>query len=508
MRRLIAVTASLLIVMVLIAPCVSAEGPLHIDFYFSPTCESCHYIRETVLPPLIEAYGADLDIAFYDVSTEEGLAQLEAEEQRFGLLNNPIPVLISGDVLIADSEVFALQDRIVLFVQQQLGTRQPTPAPATATPEPTMAPTEVPTQVVETAQPTQPIHVAYIEKDGCEHCARAQVALDALQASFPSMRVTKYNNMHDTDLIEAIGAYLELPEERRLIAPSVYVGRDALVDSEITSTALRDLLDQYVDEGAPAFWESLDTEVGERSIIERFHAMGPLAVVLAALIDGINPCAFATILFFVSYLAISRREKSALLAVGLAFTAGVFVAYLAVGLGAMQLLKWAQTIQIVGTVLYGLMGLGCLVLAGISVHDYWQARQGRLHDMKLNLPEPLRDRIKGRIRANRHAFVGAAFVSGLAVSLLELACTGQVYLPTISFVVGIPSMRAAGIAYLVLYNLVFVLPLVVVLLLAVYGVSATRFQKWFTRHTATTKLIMAVLFVLLGLLLVSQALLL
>jgi hypothetical protein len=49
----------------------------------------------------------------------------------------------------------------------------------------------------------------------------------------------------------------------------------------------------------------------------------------------------------------------------------------------------------------------------------------------------------------------------LIVSVLELACTGQVYLPTISFVVGIPEMRASAIAYLVMYNLVFILPLLV-----------------------------------------------
>ena len=93
------------------------------------------------------------------------------------------------------------------------------------------------------------------------------------------------------------------------------------------------------------------------------------------------------------------------------------------------------------------------------------------------------------------------------VSLLELACTGQVYLPTISFVVSIPSMRASGVAYLLLYNAVFIVPLLVVLIMAVYGVSATRFQDWFVRNAAAAKLVMAILFVLLGLLLLSQLIL-
>jgi cytochrome c biogenesis protein CcdA len=303
-----------------------------------------------------------------------------------------------------------------------------------------------------------------------------------------------------------MGAHLSLPPNRRLIAPSIYVGDDALVGDEITTKNVRQLLGKYEYTGASPFWKELDVRSGKRRILERFRTMGPLTVAAAALVDGVNPCAFATILFFVSYLAISNRRRKELLAIGLAFTVGVFVTYFAIGLGAMSLLRIANTIRIVGLVLYGLMALSCFVLAGLSVHDYFLARQGKLREMRLNLPEPLRERIKGRIRATSGAFVGTAFVSGLVVSLLELACTGQVYLPTISFVVGIPQMRGYAIAYLLLYNLVFVLPLLAVLLLAVYGVSAKQFQDWFVENAARSKLIMSVLFVLLGGLLLIQVL--
>ena len=476
----------------------AGDQAVHLDFYMSPECESCHYVLEQIIPPLQEIYGAQLDVTLIDMTTPEGLTKLEAEEARLGRPNNPLPVIIAGDTIIANDDLLALEDTLIDFLQERLSGGE--------------SPTVVATEAVDatpeadspTSQNTSPIHIAYIEKDGCEHCARAHVVLSTLQLEFPSMIVATFDSMHDTDIVEAMGQYLALPDERRLIAPSVYLGTDTLINDEITSNNLRPLLVRYAQQGAPAFWEHLDIAAGKSSIIERFHSMGPLAVVLAGLIDGVNPCAFATIIFFVSYLAISRRGKGALIAIGLAFTAGVFVTYLLVGLGAMWLLQWANTIRIVGLVLYGAMGLGCLVLAGISIHDYQLARQGRLHDMKLNLPAQLRERIKGRIRSGSGAFVGAAFVSGLAVSLLELACTGQVYLPTISFVVGIPAMRSSAIAYLVLYNLVFVVPLLIILFLAVYGISAARFQDWFVGNAAKTKLVMAVLFVVLGLLLLSQ----
>lgn len=476
-----------------------ADAPIELVVYSSPTCDHCHLVREQVLTPLLEAYGDRLTVTFVDVSQPEGLGQLEATEARLGKPNNPLPVLVLGDVIIASEDIFEIEETLAALLRERMG------EPADPTTTSMAAPTTRPAIPGATQANTASIHLAYIEKDGCDSCARAVIVLQTVQKEYPNLTISTFNGRRDTDLIEAMSEHLRLAQNRRLIAPSIYVGEDALVDREITGSRVRELLARYLETGAPPFWQNLDIEAGRRSILTRFQTMGPLAVVLAALVDGVNPCAFATIIFFVSYLTISRRRRRTLLAIGLAFTSGVFLTYLAVGLGAMRLLRLASAIRIVGPILYSLMALSCLVLAGISMYDYFLARQGRLQEMRLNLPDPLRERIKGRIRVSSGAFVGAGFVSGFIVSLLELACTGQVYLPTISFVVGIPRMRSYAIAYLVLYNLIFVVPLLVVLFLAVYGVSAARLQDWFVRNTARAKLIMALMFLLLGLLLLSQA---
>ena len=67
-------------------------------------------------------------------------------------------------------------------------------------------------------------------------------------------------------------------------------------------------------------------------------------------------------------------------------------------------------------------------------------------------------------------------------------------------------MRTKATLYLLLYNVIFVLPLFIVLLLAVYGITQDRFQRFLSRNVARTKLVMAVLFVLLGILLLTQVL--
>ena len=499
-RRSLIGLAFLLVLGVLMGIPAVADQTLELIVYSSPTCDYCHMVRDQVLEPLSKGYGTKLTITFLDVSQSEGLAQLEAAEARLGQRNNPLPVILLDDQLFTSQDIFQLEESLAEALHQRLGAPAQGEISTSPTPPVSPAASESTTTVAQGAA----IHLAYLGKEGCAECARADVLLEIMRGEYPSLMVSVFNIMDDAELLEAMGEHLGLAEERRLIAPSIYVGNDTLVHQEITSENVRALLQRYAASGADPFWEELDLAAGQTSILSRFRTMGPLAVIVAGLIDGFNPCAFATIIFFVSYLAISRRRRTELLKVGLAFTAGVFATYLLVGLGAMSLLKLANSVRIVGLVLYSVMAASCLVLAGLSLHDYVLARQGRLKEMRLNLPEPLRDRIKGRIRGASGAFVGAALVSGLVVSLLELACTGQVYLPTITFVVGIPDMRAHAFAYLVLYNLLFVAPLLVVLLLAVYGVSASRFQDWFVQNAATAKAAMAILFLLLAGLLLSQ----
>ncbi len=149
---------------------------------------------------------------------------------------------------------------------------------------------------------------------------------------------------------------------------------------------------------------------------------------------------------------------------------------------------------------YGLTGVFCLVLAVLSFIDYRKAKAGGTEDMMLKLPETLRKRINATIRKGRGTknYVIGAFVAGLLVSLLELACTGQVYLPTIIFVSSIPELRLQAILYLVIYNLLFIMPLVVIFVLVYFGTTSKDLTKFLQERAALVKFLMAFVFIALG----------
>jgi cytochrome c biogenesis protein CcdA len=275
------------------------------------------------------------------------------------------------------------------------------------------------------------------------------------------------------------------------------------VNTDIYYEGLVEMVSRYAASGADPVWETCDREL----------SLPPpppwWAVIVPGLIDGINPCAFATIIFFVSYLSIIRRRGQEILMVGIAFTLAVFLAYLGFGMVLREL--FAGLIDLVGPILRPILNiltaLLCLVLAILGFDDFRKARRGQLKDATLQLPHKLRMWINARIRNSMRseALVTASFVSGVVVSLVELACTGQVYVPIIQGLSN-PEHRAQSTLDLVVYCLAFTVPLIVVFALSYVGTDSKHFTRFLTRYAAPIKLLMTFVFLSIGLWLIYDVL--
>ena len=264
------------------------------------------------------------------------------------------------------------------------------------------------------------------------------------------------------------------------------------------------LVSKYVESGAEPTWQTCQAEQ-----IELPPPPPWWAVILPGLGDGINPCAFATIIFFVSYLSLTERKGREILLVGAAFTLAVFLSYLAFGIILREILSGliGWTGPILRPILNGLTALLCLILAILSLGDYQKARKGKAKDMTLRLPDRLRKWINATIRQSMQArtFVFAAFIAGVVVSFIELACTGQVYVPII-LGLSTPGYRRQAFLALLVYCLAFVVPLIIVFIVSYMGTSSQKLGVILNRHTATIKLITAMLFLAIGLWLVYDTL--
>ena len=234
----------------------------------------------------------------------------------------------------------------------------------------------------------------------------------------------------------------------------------------------------------------------------RFRQFTVFGVLLAGLVDGINPCAISTLIFLVSVLVIAGFRNSRLIAVGIAYCLASFLTYTAIGFGLFRLIHNLEGFSFVRRGLELLMAGLLIVMACFSFKDAWKYHLSKdPNSITLKLPRRIKLIMNSVMRlfsTTRHALL-AAFIIGVLVTLLETVCTGQVYVPTLVLIIKSGASPFLGLIYLLLYNLMFILPLVIVFVLILYGIKVQHLIDWSKRQVVKSKVIMGCLFVVLAL---------
>ncbi|HVP18421.1 MAG TPA: DUF1573 domain-containing protein [Spirochaetia bacterium] len=228
----------------------------------------------------------------------------------------------------------------------------------------------------------------------------------------------------------------------------------------------------------------------------RFAAL-PIAA--AGLIDGVNPCAFTTLIFLLASLALAGRGRRDVLLIGSLFSLSVFLTYLGIGLGLFAVLRAAAAVSLVSMVLRWVLVAVVSAFAAMSVYDYFLIRRGRPAEILLQLPSALKRQVHTsiRTRVRTAALAGSSLVLGFLVSVFEFACTGQVYLPMLAWLVRMRQGTTA-LALLLLYNFCFIVPLLAVFGASYFGVSSGKVTGLFQAHMGKVKLALAAVFAVLA----------
>ena len=347
------------------------------------------------------------------------------------------------------------------------------------------------------------LKLVYFYKPGCAECEKASQLLEIVKKDFPKLEVEEHNIIEAKGTVfnQALCTGFQVPTLKHNISPALFTQAGYLIKEDIAPQALGKLLATTMAMPEDNAWSRMaepEIAAAEKAVEQKFESLTLPVVLGAGLADGVNPCAFATIIFFLSYLQVARRTPREMLMVGAAFISAVFLAYFLTGLALHHVLE-QLTGRIAGIKRYldWIFGGLALLAAFLSFRDAFKARAGKLDEMTLQLPAFLKDRIRGVIRTGAKArrFVIAAFVAGIVISFLELACTGQVYAPIIY---SIQQGRKDAVVWLLAYNLAFITPLVVIFLLAFTGMSNKALIHFQTKHTFGVKIALGLVFVVLA----------
>ncbi len=491
---------------ILVASALLAADKVEIKLFWSKDCEYCHKIMSEFLPPLLKKYEGKVELRTYEITENiDNYRLLTKLETEYGVENNPIPVIFVGNYVLGGADKIERELPKILLSLVQGKENKPEHKD------------EIKREAtIEEETVKKPVYGIYFYKVGCVHCDRVELHLKYLEREYPEFKLERLDidKKENKILNEALCTRFNIPENKHLVAPSIFFDDTGLVENEINLNLVSSIVESKSKLGSRSPRELVseqELEEADRRIKSRISRFSPLVVIGAGLIDGVNPCAFGTIAFFVIFLSAIGRKRKEVMLVGLSFATAVFITYFLIGLGFFNFLKAISIVKIIAKTIYILGGAAAIVFGILSFYDSFKARKGKFKDIVLQLPEPIKKRIHRIIieqnESRRHRnYVIMAASTGFLVSLLELACTGQVYLPTIIYLLGEKLLRIKALFYLFLYNIMFIIPLLILFFLFFFGTSSGRINTFVTQSTPTFKLLTGILFFILGVFILRTAL--
>ena len=219
----------------------------------------------------------------------------------------------------------------------------------------------------------------------------------------------------------------------------------------------------------------------------------PIKITYLALSDAVNPCTFAVLVILLMSIASTTNDKQRVLLAGLYFTAAIFVGYFIYGLILIKFFQVMQALTPIRDALYALLGAFAIFLGLLQIKDFFFYKPGGfLTEMPLEWRPTVRKLLK------RVSSPETAFSMGIFCTLFLLPCSIGPYVITSGILSVMDLLRT--IPYLIYYNIIFVLPLLLIVLLVYTGMKkAEEMKEWRDKHVRLMHLVGGVLLILVGL---------
>ena len=353
---------------------------------------------------------------------------------------------------------------------------------------------------------------------GCHNCFRVEEEIaHRMESGFKSDLKIEYRNVDNIENYRLLLGLEELYKSKiRNILPVVYFKGHFINGRGNVGKNLERLLDM------PPTAEAINSKILPKiDLVKRFNSFTLPAIIAVGLIDGINPCAVTAIVFFMSCLSFYGYKKRETVIIGLVFILSVYLTYCLIGLGIFESLYRLQGFRLVSKTVNIIIGIISIIFSFFALHDFIRYRKEKsTNGLLLSLPQGIRN-LSNRVMCSLYrvkdkgndpdfkkpltGLIVSALIAGFLVSILEAVCVAKIYLPTIVFVLKTTGLKLQALGYLLLYTLLFVVPLLIVLSFAIAGTTSDQFHKVLKGHLGLIKILMGVMFLGLGIFLICRA---
>ena len=310
--------------------------------------------------------------------------------------------------------------------------------------------------IIHIADAQSPVSVYYFYGEDCSHCKEVTVLIEQLKEEYPEIEVHKLEIAYNATNAELFNALIQAYNPPAVDIPAVFIGNKSLIGYELTKEKLEDEIEFCLQNECPDPHSCININGNEEQ-----HS--PLLVMLigTALVEGINPCGFAVLIVLLASLLMVKSKRSVLI-VGLSFIASVFATHLVVGFGIMEFYLISGMAPVIKTIV-----IAIAIPAGIiNILDFWREKP------TLVIPTFMKPKL-GKLA--RCASIPSAVLLGFFATIAGLPCTGPLYLTMLDLIADVPSKTAL---YLLLYNLLYALPLFVILTIVYKETAPEDLEEW------------------------------
>ena len=342
--------------------------------------------------------------------------------------------------------------------------------------------------------------IVFFYSSTCPHCDTVEEFLDNQNTS--SLEIQRFEA---SQYPKKFSAYIEnhsIPTRYAGSVPAVFIGDDSAVGSKNSINLIKEKTDiAQSDENTEKDVEPEKGKTGKDNA-GSLSELGVLGLIGLAATDSINPCALAVLLILVgSIMSSNLKDQLRALKSGAAFTVGIFLSYLSMGVLLVFGIKELQKITSVGfESVYIFFGVFAILVGLLNLKD---GISHGLGGFVMEVPYSWRPKMKSYLKKVTGPI--GAFTTAVIVSLFLLPCTSGPY-----FVAGgILSGTAwnTAIPLLILYNLVFIAPMVLILAALYYGVTEIEeIKEWREENIEKLHMIAGLILIALGLFLLISSL--
>lgn len=301
----------------------------------------------------------------------------------------------------------------------------------------------------------------------CGACHDTIEFLDAFAPEHPEMRLEMYDLFNSSENRTIYNSFKERYNRKFLSTPSIVVGNLTLEGTSDIKSHLGEMLALQQEYATPAgaLPEGSGILPGVTGSGQSSGDIPLLLIIGAGLLDGLNPCAFAVLVLLLVYL-MAQKSRKAMVAAGLVYSAAVFIFYYLSGVGIFSV------IQTAGVSAAFSVAAGCIALIAGLVMIKDALLPGERPTLGIS---PSHSGIINRVM--KKASLPAAFVLGILVGMFELPCTGGIYLSIISMI-SLKANLSQALGYLFVYNIAFIIPLLVIIGLVTFGLPPERVNEF------------------------------